>query len=54
MLTNFVRPLGGPYIKVDTSWWPDSGAPSAVVKDGIRSLIEKSLDVTMPLILRVE
>jgi hypothetical protein len=54
LLTNFVRPLGGPYIKVDTSWWPDSGAPSAMVRDGIRSLIEKSLDVTMPLILRVE
>jgi hypothetical protein len=54
LLNTFGKPLGGPYIKVDTSWWPDSGAPSAMVKEGIRSLIEKSLDVTMPLILRVE
>jgi hypothetical protein len=40
---------------VDTSWWPESGSvPRTMVKDGIRSLVEKSLDATMPLILRVE
>ncbi len=54
VLGSLVHPLGGPYLKVDTSWWPDSGAPSAMVREGIRSLIEKSLDVTMPLVLRVE
>jgi hypothetical protein len=49
------KSIGGPYLKVDRSWWPESGAaPSAMVRDGIRSLVEKSLDVTMPLILRIE
>jgi hypothetical protein len=54
LLGNFGKPIRGPYLKVDTSWWPDSGTPSPMVKDGIRSLVAKSLDVTMPLILRVE
>jgi hypothetical protein len=54
LLSNLVKPISGPYEKVDTSWWPDSGTPSPMVKDGIRSLVAKSLDVTMPLILRVE
>jgi hypothetical protein len=49
------KSIGGPHLKVDRSWWPESGAaPSAMVRDGIRSLVEKSLDVTMPLILRIE
>ena len=49
------HPIGGPYLKVDRSWWPESdAAKSTMLKDGIRSLVEKSLDVTMPLILRVE
>jgi hypothetical protein len=54
LLTPF-KPIHGPHVVVDTSWWPESGAaPSTMLKDGIRSLVEKSLDVTMPLILRVE
>jgi hypothetical protein len=49
------KSIGGPYLKVDRSWWPESdAAKSTMLKDGIRSLVEKSLDVTMPLILRVE
>lgn len=55
LLGSFGKPIRGPYLVVDTSWWPEPGAaPSAMVKDGIRSLVEKSLDVTMPLILRIE
>jgi len=55
LLTAIVKPIHGPYLVVDTSWWPESGAaPSTMVRDGIRSLVEKSLDVTMPLILRIE
>jgi hypothetical protein len=55
LLSSIVKPIHGPYLVVDTSWWPESGAaPSAMVRDGIRSLVEKSLDVTMPLILRIE
>jgi hypothetical protein len=46
------KSIGDPYLKVDRSWWPEPGAtPSTMVRDGIRSL---SLDVTMPLILRIE
>jgi hypothetical protein len=49
------KSIGGPYLKVDRSWWPEPGAaPSAMVRDGIKSLVEKSLDKTMPLILRIE
>jgi hypothetical protein len=49
------KSIGGPYLKVDRSWWPESDvAKSTMLKDGIRSLVEKSLDVTMPLILRVQ
>ncbi len=55
LLSSFVKPIHGPYLVVDTSWWPESGAaPSPMVRDGIRSLVEKSLDVTMPMILRIE
>jgi hypothetical protein len=49
------NPIGGPYRKVDRTWRPESDvAKNTMLKDGIRSLVEKSLDVTMPLILRVE
>ena len=48
-------PIGGPYLKVDHTWWPESdAAKSTRLREGIRSLVEKSLDVTMPLILRVD
>jgi hypothetical protein len=49
------KSIGGPYLKVDRSWWPESdAAKSTMLREGIRSLVEKSLDVTMPLILRIE
>jgi hypothetical protein len=49
------HPIGGPYLKVDRSWWPESdAAKSTMLREGIRSLVEKSLDLTMPLILRIE
>jgi hypothetical protein len=47
LLNVFFKPIHGPYLGVDTSWWPEADAD-------IRSLVEKSLDVTMPLILRVD
>jgi hypothetical protein len=47
--------IRGPFREVDATWWPQSdAAQSARLRDGIRSLVEKSLDVTMPLILRIE
>jgi hypothetical protein len=47
--------IQGPYRQVDNASWPRPGAaPGATVKDGLRSLVEKSLDVTMPQILRIE
>jgi hypothetical protein len=47
--------ISGPAREVDKSWWPQSDpAQSTKLRDGIRSLVEKSLDVTMPLILRIE
>jgi hypothetical protein len=49
------KSIGGPYLKVDRTWWPESDVvKNTMLRDGIRSLVEKSLDVTMPLILRVE
>jgi hypothetical protein len=49
------HPMGGPQLEVDRSWWPSTEvAKSTRLKDGIRSLVEQSLDVTMPLVLRVE
>jgi hypothetical protein len=44
--------ISGPSREVDKSWWPQSNAAqSAKLRDGIRSLLERSLDVTMPRIL---
>jgi hypothetical protein len=55
LLNVFFKPIHGPYLGVDTSWWPEADAEkSTKLRDGIRSLVEKSLDVTMPMILRVE
>ncbi len=55
VLTAWMQPIHGPHLVVDTSWWPDaSAAPGPMVRDGIRSLVEKGLDVTMPMILSTD
>jgi hypothetical protein len=47
--------IQGPFRQVDNSSWPQPGAaPGAAVREGLRSLVEKSLDVTMPQVLRVQ
>jgi hypothetical protein len=47
--------IQGPYRQVDNASWPRPGAaPSAAVREGVRSLVAKSLDVTMPQVLRVQ
>jgi hypothetical protein len=52
---SFGSTIRGPNREVDKFWWPESdAAKSTMLRDGIRSLVEKSLDKTMPLILRVE
>ncbi len=51
----YIPTFSGPSREVDKSWWPQSDpAQSAKLKDGIRSLVERSLDVTMPRILSAE
>jgi hypothetical protein len=56
LLSDFKGPgIRGPYRPVDNSWWPQSNAAeSAKLRDGIRSLVEKGLDATMPDVLRVQ
>jgi hypothetical protein len=55
ILTAWMKPIHGPHAVVDTSWRPDAGAaPGPMVRDGIRSLVEKGLDVTMPMILSTD
>jgi hypothetical protein len=55
ILTAWMKPIHGPYVVVDTSWRPDAGAaPGPMVRDGIRALVEKGLDVTMPMILSTD
>jgi hypothetical protein len=52
---DYIPTIRGPSREVDKSWWPQSNAEqSAKLREGIRSLVEKSLDVTMPMILRPE
>jgi hypothetical protein len=47
--------IQGPYRQVDNASWPRPGAaPGAAVREGLRSLVAKSLDVTMPQVLRVQ
>lgn len=47
--------IQGPYRQVDNASWPRPGAaPGAAVRDGLRSLVAKSLDVTMPQALRIQ
>ena len=47
--------IQGPYRQVDNSSWPRPGAaPGAAVREGLRSLVAKSLDVTMPQVLRIQ
>jgi hypothetical protein len=56
LLSDFTGPaIHGPYRTVDQSWWPQSdAAQSTKLRDGIRSLVERGLDATMPDILRVQ
>jgi hypothetical protein len=56
LVSDFKGPgIGGPYRAVDNSWWPGSdAAQSAKLRDSIRSLVERALDVTMPQVLRVD
>jgi hypothetical protein len=53
---NHFSTIHGPFRQLYTNFtFPQPGEiPGATVRDGLRSLIEKSLDVTMPLILKVE
>jgi hypothetical protein len=52
---DYIPTISGPSREVDKSWWPQSDpAQSTRLRDGIRSLVERSLDVTMPLILQAE
>jgi hypothetical protein len=47
--------IAGPYRQVDNASWPRPGAaPGPAVRDGLRSLVAKSLDVTMPQVLRIQ
>jgi len=51
----YIPTISGPAREVDKSWWPQSNAAqSTKLRDGIRSLVERSLDVTMPRILSGE
>jgi hypothetical protein len=56
LISDFMGPaIHGPFRVVDQSWWPQSDpAQSTKLRDGIRSLVEKGLDATMPDILRVQ
>jgi hypothetical protein len=52
---DYIPTISGPAREVDKSWWPQSNAAqSTKLRDGIRSLVERSLDVTMPRILSGE
>ena len=52
---DYIPTFSGPSREVDKSWWPQSdAAQSTKLRDGIRSLVERSLDVTMPRILSGE
>lgn len=53
--STFLATIKGPHRQVDQSWWPSS--PQAVhnekLKDATRALVEQSLAVTLPDLLRV-
>jgi hypothetical protein len=50
---NFLGVSMKPMREVDETWWPASdAAQSAKLRDGIRALVEESLDTTLPEILR--
>jgi hypothetical protein len=53
---NHFSSIHGPFRQLYTNFtFPQPGtAPGPAVRDGLRSLVEKSLDVTMPQILRIE
>jgi hypothetical protein len=53
---NHFSSIHGPFRQLYTNFtFPQPGTvPGATVRDGLRSLVEKSLDVTMPQILRIQ
>jgi hypothetical protein len=53
---NHFSSIHGPFRQIYTNFtFPQPGeVPGAAVRDGLRSLVEKSLDVTMPQVLRVQ
>jgi hypothetical protein len=53
---NHFSSIHGPFRQLYTNFtFPQPGTvPGPAVRDGLRSLVEKSLDVTMPQILRIE
>lgn len=53
---NHFSSIHGPFRQLYTNFtFPQPGTvPGPEVRDGLRSLVEKSLDVTMPLVLRVQ
>jgi hypothetical protein len=53
---NHFSSIHGPFRQLYTNFtFPQPGtAPGPAVRDGLRSLVEKSLDATMPQILRIE
>jgi hypothetical protein len=51
----FLAAFHGPNREVDETWWPTSdAAQSTKLRDGIRALVEQSLDMTLPQVLRTQ
>jgi hypothetical protein len=51
----FFAAFRGPNREVDEAWWPTGdAAQSARLRDGIRALVEQSLDMTLPQMLRTQ
>jgi hypothetical protein len=45
--------IRGPNREVDETWWPKSdAAQSTKLKEGIRALVEQSLEMTLPALLQ--
>jgi hypothetical protein len=48
---NFFSAIQGPSREVDETWWPTSPATSPKLRDGMRALVEKSVEMTLPQLL---
>jgi hypothetical protein len=49
----FLAAFRGPNREVDETWWPKSdAAQSTKLRDGIRALVEQSLEITLPALLQ--